>query len=45
VTIEYNLSFKPQAAGRTFNVEVAATDDAGIQQGFEPVGTITVLPR
>jgi hypothetical protein len=45
VTIEYNLSFKPQAAGRMFNVEVAATDDAGIQQGFEPVGTITVLPH
>ena len=45
VTIEYSLSFKPQAAGRTFSVEAFATDDAGNQQGFESVGTITVLPR
>jgi hypothetical protein len=45
VTIDYSLSFKPQAAGRTFSVEAAATDDAGNEQGFESVGTITVLPR
>ena len=45
VTIEYSLSFKPQAAGRTFSVEAFATDDAGNQQGFESVGTLTVLPR
>jgi hypothetical protein len=45
VTIEYSLSFKPQAAGRTFSVEAFATDDAGEQQGFESVGTITVLPH
>ena len=45
VTINYSLSFKPQAAGRTFSVEAFATDDAGNEQGFESVGTITVLPR
>jgi hypothetical protein len=44
-TINYSLSFKPQAAGRTFSVEAFATDDASNQQGFESVGTITVLPR
>jgi hypothetical protein len=45
VAIEYSLSFKPHTAGRTFSVEALATDDAGNQQGFESVGTITVLPR
>src|SRR2546428_534509 len=44
-TIDFNLSFKPEAAGRTFSVEAFATDDAGNQQGFESVGTLTVLPR
>jgi hypothetical protein len=44
-TIDFSLSFKSQAAGRTFSVEAFATDDAGHQQGFESVGTITVLPR
>ena len=44
-TIDFNLSFKPQAAGRTFSVEAFATDDAGNQQGFESVGTLTVLPH
>ena len=43
-TINFNLSFKPEAAGRTFSVEAFATDHAGNQQGFESVGTITVLP-
>lgn len=45
VTIRYGLVFKPQAAGRTFRVETFATDDAGKQQGFEQVGTVTVLPH
>ena len=44
-TIDFSLSFKPEAAGRTFSVEAFATDDAGNQQGFESVGTVTVLPR
>lgn len=45
VTIRFGLVFKPQAARRTFRVETFATDDAGKQQGFEQVGTVTVLPR
>jgi hypothetical protein len=45
VAIDYRLTFKPHAAGRTFSVEAFATDDAGNPQGFESVGTITVLPR
>ena len=45
VTIEYSLSFKPHAAGRTFSVEAFATGDNGDQQGFESVGTIKVSPR
>ena len=45
VTIDFSLSFKPQAAGQTFSVEAFAIDDDGNQQGFESVGTITVSPR
>jgi hypothetical protein len=45
VTINFNLSFALQTAGRTFSIEAFATDDAGNQQGFESVGTLTVLPR
>ena len=45
VTIDFSLTFKSQAAGRTFSIEAFAIDDAGAQQGFESVGTITVLPR
>ena len=45
VTIDFSLNFKPHAAARTFSVEAFATDDASNQQGFESVGTITVLPR
>lgn len=45
VTLNFDLSFKPQAGGRTYRVEVFATDDFGHQQGFEPVGILTVLPR
>ncbi|MBI1826441.1 MAG: cadherin-like domain-containing protein [Planctomycetes bacterium] len=45
VTLNLNLSFKPQAAGRTFTVEASATDDTGGEQGYETVGTITVEPH
>jgi hypothetical protein len=45
VTIDFSLSFKPQAAGRTFSIEAFAADDAGNGQGFESVGTVTVLPH
>jgi hypothetical protein len=44
VTIHYSLSFKPQAAGRTFTVEAVATDDFGNEQG-EEVGALTVLGK
>jgi hypothetical protein len=39
-----DLSFKPQAAGHTYDVEVLATDDAGRSQGFNRAGSLTVLP-
>lgn len=45
VTLNLALSFKPQAAGRTFNVEIGATDKdtPGSLPGFlEQVGTLTV---
>jgi hypothetical protein len=45
VTLTLALSFKPQAAGRTYTVEVLATDDSGVQQGFDPAGTLTVERR
>jgi hypothetical protein len=41
VTLTLDLSFKPQAAGRTFLVEVLAIDDAG-HEPIEPAGTLTV---
>jgi len=43
VSLNFNLGFKPLAAGRTFRVEVFATDDFGHQQGFEQVSELTVL--
>ncbi|MCI0748009.1 MAG: hypothetical protein L0Y58_21590 [Verrucomicrobia subdivision 3 bacterium] len=45
VTIHYTVVFKARATGRTFSVEAFATDDFGNEQGFDPVGTINVLPR
>jgi hypothetical protein len=45
VTLNLALSFKPQAAGRTFVVEVAATDkdnEGVLPDFFEQVGTLTV---
>src|SRR5207247_7527470 len=42
VTLNLALSFKPQAAGRSYVVEVAATDDLGNQQGFAPAGSLTI---
>jgi photosystem II stability/assembly factor-like uncharacterized protein len=44
VTLNLALSFKPSAAGRTFLVEVAATDDLGNQDNFAAAGTVTVAP-
>jgi hypothetical protein len=45
VLLNLNLKFKPQAAGRTFTVQARAIDDAGIEQGWESAGEITVLRR
>jgi len=47
VKLKLAMSFKPSAAGKTFNVEAGATDKnhAGTLPGyFDPVGTITVSP-
>ena len=45
VTINYSLSFKPKAAGRTYSVEAFATDDFGNEQGFDEVGALTVSKK
>jgi hypothetical protein len=45
VTLHIPLSFKPLAAGRTFVVEVAASDDDGNEDPFVQVGTLTVTWR
>ena len=42
LTVE--LSVKPQAAGRSYTVEVLTTDDAGANTGFVEAGTLTALP-
>lgn len=44
VTLNLSLSFKPSAAGRTFVVEVAASDDLGNHDDFAQAGTLTVTP-
>ncbi len=44
VALNLSLSFKPQAAGRAFRVEVAASDDAGTQSVFEEADVLTVNP-
>ena len=45
VTLNLRISFKPRSAGHVFQVEAFATDDNGNQQGFDPVGTVTVRRR
>ncbi len=42
VTLNLALKFKPEAAGRTFAVEMRAADDFGSVQGWDTVGSITV---
>jgi hypothetical protein len=37
--------FKINEAGRTFSIEAFATDDAGNEQGFDPVGAVAVRRR
>ena len=48
VTLNLALDFKPQAAGRTFVVEVGATDkdnEGVLPDFFNQVGTLTVAPK
>ena len=45
VALNLALSFKPKAAGRTFSVEVAASDDQGNQSVFQEAGLLTVAPK
>jgi hypothetical protein len=45
VALNLGLRFKPQAAGRTFQVEARAGDKSGSAQGWVPAGTISVLPK
>jgi hypothetical protein len=42
VTLRLALSFKPSAAGHTYDFLVLATDDAGETQGFHRAGSVTV---
>jgi len=42
VRLNLALRFKPQASGRTFSVEVKASDDEGDVQGWDLVGIIIV---
>jgi CSLREA domain-containing protein len=42
VTLTLDLGFKPQAAGRTFDVQVLAANDAGDFEGFVEAGSLTV---
>jgi hypothetical protein len=43
VTLTFDLSVKPSAAGRTFDLEVLATDDTGATQGWARAGSLTIL--
>lgn len=42
VTLNFDVSFEPPAAGRVFTIELFATDDLGHRQGFDPGGSLTV---
>ena len=44
VTLNLGLSFKPSAAGRTYIVEVAASDDNGHTDDFIYAGVLTIAP-
>ena len=44
VTLTLSLSFKNQAAGGLYQVEVAASDDLGNASDFIPAGVLTVTP-
>ncbi len=42
VDLNLSLAFKPPTKGRTFAVDVAASDDFGNQDPFAPAGTVAV---
>ena len=42
VVLTLPFDFKPPAGGRTYDVQVKASDDAGNDPGFERAGTLTV---
>jgi CSLREA domain-containing protein len=44
VTLTMDLGFKPQALGRTFDVQVLAANDAGDFEGFVEAGSLKVEP-
>jgi len=44
VTLTLSLSFDNQAAGRLYQIEVAASDDLGNASDFIPAGILTVTP-
>ena len=44
VMLTLALTFKPSAAGRTFTVDVAGSDDSGNDDPFVEAGRITVTP-
>lgn len=45
VSLFLPIEFKEGARGRSFTVEAAATDDTGQEQGFGPIGEVTVRER
>ena len=45
VTLNLDLSLKPEVAGRIYDVEAFATDDFGHEQGWELVGALAVLEK
>jgi hypothetical protein len=44
VTLNLGLNFKPQTAGHTYVVEIAASDDDGHADDFIPAGFLTITP-
>jgi hypothetical protein len=42
VQLNYDVSFKPAAANHSYRVMMMATDDDGVQEGWEPAGMLTV---
>ncbi len=45
VTLGLDVVFKALAAGRSYDIEVQATSDAGVVEGFNRLGSVTVAAR